>query len=207
MDPERKAPVRVTLEPAGDRRETVANLFQFYVHDFTAFWETRRVELQEDGRFPPYPGLDAFWDDPQGEAFLIRAGGALAGFVLIDRTAHSGHACDYSMAEFFVARHYRREGVGRTAALEVLGARPGLWEIAVARLNSPALAFWRGWPPPSIRWASARLTRRIATGTAPFCGLRFRLRCRPGAVEAGAPRDYKVDLSAPPPLDVLCGVP
>jgi predicted acetyltransferase len=47
------------------------------------------------------------------------------------------------MAEFFVARPYRREGVGRAAALEVLGARPGLWEIAVARRNAPALTFWR----------------------------------------------------------------
>jgi predicted acetyltransferase len=140
----RESPGPVTLEPAGDRREAVANLFQFYVHDFADYWETRRVELQEDGRFPPYPWLDAFWEDPQGEALLIRAGGALAGFVLIDRTAHSGQACDYSMAEFFVARHYRREGIGRTAALEVLRARAGLWEIAIARRNTPALTFWRG---------------------------------------------------------------
>ena len=116
MTPGRETPdpvalLPVTLEPADDRREAVANLFQFYVHDFADFWETRRVELQEDGRFPPYPWLDAFWEDPQGEALLIRAGGALVGFVLIDRTAHSGQACDYSMAEFFVARHYRREGI------------------------------------------------------------------------------------------------
>jgi predicted acetyltransferase len=149
MTPGRETPdpvalLPVTLEPADDRREAVANLFQFYVHDFADFWETRRVELQEDGRFPPYPWLDAFWEDPQGEALLIRAGGALVGFVLIDRTAHSGQACDYSMAEFFVARHYRREGIGLTAALDVLGARPGLWEIAVARRNAPALTFWRG---------------------------------------------------------------
>jgi len=135
--------LKVTLESARDRRETLANLFQFYVHDFTEFWETRRVELSEDGRFPPYPWLDEFWGDPEGEALLIRVGGALAGFVLIDRKAHSGGACDYSMAEFFVARHYRREGVGRAAALAVLEARPGLWEIAVARRNLPALAFWR----------------------------------------------------------------
>ena len=47
------------------------------------------------------------------------------------------------MAEFFVARHYRREGVGRLAALQAIRPRPGRWEIAVARRNTGALAFWR----------------------------------------------------------------
>ncbi|MCA3734098.1 MAG: acetyltransferase, partial [Phenylobacterium sp.] len=67
--------LKVTLESARDRREIIANLFQFYVHDFTEFWETRRVELSEDGRFPPYPWLDAFWEDPDREALLVRADG------------------------------------------------------------------------------------------------------------------------------------
>ena len=44
----------VTLEPAGrEARETIANLFQLYVHDFSEQWAgTDRGELQEDGRFP-----------------------------------------------------------------------------------------------------------------------------------------------------------
>lgn len=48
------------------------------------------------------------------------------------------------MGEFFVARHYRREGVGRAAALAAIRQRPGQWEIAVARRNLPAQPFWRG---------------------------------------------------------------
>jgi predicted acetyltransferase len=48
------------------------------------------------------------------------------------------------MGEFFVARHYRREGVGRAAALAAFRAHPGRWELAVARRNTPARAFWRG---------------------------------------------------------------
>jgi predicted acetyltransferase len=135
----------VTLEPAGaDRSETIANLFQLYVHDFTEFWTERRVELGEDGRFPPYPALQAYWSQPGGEALLIRADGNLAGFVLIDRHSHSGEPVDFNMGEFFVARHYRREGVGRAAALAALRERPGQWELAVARRNEAAQAFWRG---------------------------------------------------------------
>lgn len=136
--------VEVTLEPVGaDRAETLSNLFQLYVHDFTDFWTERRVELGEDGRFPPYPPLARYWSEPGRGCFLIRADGQVAGFVLLDREAHSGEAVDWNMGEFFVARHYRREGVGRGAALAAIGSRPGQWELAVARRNRPALAFWR----------------------------------------------------------------
>jgi predicted acetyltransferase len=137
--------MNVTLEAAGaERAGTLSNLFQLYVHDFTDFWTERRVELQEDGRFPPYPPLQTYWTEPDREALLIRADGKLAGFVLLNRHGHSGLATDFSVGEFFVARHYRRSGVGRAAALAVLCARPGRWEIAVARRNTGAQAFWRG---------------------------------------------------------------
>jgi predicted acetyltransferase len=134
----------VDLEPCGpERRETIVNLFQFYVHDFAEFWTERRAELQEDGRFGRYPPLDDYWDRPGGEAFLIRADGRIAGFALVNREAHSGLPVDFNMGEFFVARHYRREAVGRRAALAVIAPRRGLWEIAVARRNIGAQAFWR----------------------------------------------------------------
>ena len=137
--------VTVDLEPCGpERRETIANLFQLYVHDFTDFWEERRVELGEDGRFPSYPPLADYWTEPDAEPFLIRADGNIAGFVLIDRHAYSGLGCDFNMGEFFVARHYRREGVGRVAALAAIRPRAGVWEIAVSRRNAAAQAFWRG---------------------------------------------------------------
>jgi predicted acetyltransferase len=136
--------MNVTLEAVGaERAETLSNLFQLYVHDFADFWTERQVELQEDGRFPPYPPLPAYWTEADGEALLIRVDGRLAGFVLLNRDSHSGLATDYSVGEFFVARHYRRSGVGRAAALAAMRARPGLWEVAVARRNTGARAFWR----------------------------------------------------------------
>ena len=135
--------MEVRLESAAEKRATVENLFQFYVHDFTEFWTERRVELGEDGRLPPYPPLEAYWHEAGGEPLLIRGDGNVAGFVLIDRHSHSGRPTDFNMGEFFVARHYRREGVGRAAALAALGERPGRWELAVARRNTGAQAFWR----------------------------------------------------------------
>lgn len=134
----------IELDPARDKRAAVENLFQFYVHDFAEFWATRQVEFDADGRFPSYPPLAAYWSEPGAEPLLIRADGQIAGFALIDRHSHSGQPTDFNMGEFFVARHYRREGVGREAALAAIRARAGQWEIAVARRNLPAQPFWRG---------------------------------------------------------------
>ncbi|WP_297697292.1 GNAT family N-acetyltransferase [Phenylobacterium sp.] len=136
--------MQVSLESAADKRAVVENLFQFYVHDFADFWEARRTDFGEDGRFGSYPPLAAYWTEPGAQPYLIRADGRIAGFALIDRHAHSGLPTDFNMGEFFVARHYRREGVGRAAALAAICPRRGLWELAVARRNTGALAFWRG---------------------------------------------------------------
>src|SRR3954470_7643672 len=103
--------MRVTLESAAARRQTVENLFQLYVHDFSDFWITRQIDLAEDGRFPPYPPLAAYWTEPTAEPLLIRADGHVAGFALVDRHSHSGLPLDFNMGEFFVARPYRRDGV------------------------------------------------------------------------------------------------
>lgn len=136
---------RVELERAGpERRETLANLFQLYTHDFSEQWAGEgQGDLGEDGRFAPYPYLDSYWTEGDREPLLIRAGGKLAGFALVNAFAHSGLPTDFSMAEFFVARKYRRAGVGLAAAAEIIRARPGQWEIAVARKNVAAQPFWR----------------------------------------------------------------
>lgn len=136
---------KVELEPCTrSHRATLDALFQLYTHDFSEQWAgTERGELQDDGRFEPYPWLDSYWTEPAREAFLIRADGALAGFVLLNDYAHSGLPINHAIAEFFVVRKYRRAGVGHAAANTAIRGRPGQWELAVARKNWDALAFWR----------------------------------------------------------------
>jgi predicted acetyltransferase len=135
----------VTLEPCvAERRPALEAMFQLYVHDFTELWRgTDRGELQEDGRFPDYPHLDRYWVEPQCSAWFIRVDGHLAGFALLSATSHSGEPVDHDMAELFVVRKHRRAGNGFAAASELISARRGQWEIAVARANVGAMAFWR----------------------------------------------------------------
>lgn len=119
-------------------------MFQLYTHDFSERWAGQaRGELQEDGRFEAYPGLDRFAREADRSAWFIRADGHLAGFALLSGHSHSGEAADYDVAEFFVVRKHRRSGVGSEAARQLIARRPGMWEIAVARSNAGALAFWR----------------------------------------------------------------
>lgn len=136
----------VILEPAGpEARGTLEALFQLYTHDFSDYWAgTDRGELQEDGRFPDYPYLDSYWGKPGRWPYLLRVDGHLDGFVLINDFAHSGRPIDFSVAEFFVVRKHRRGGVGKAAARAAIAGRPGQWELAVARKNVAAQAFWRG---------------------------------------------------------------
>ncbi|THD62790.1 GNAT family N-acetyltransferase [Phenylobacterium sp.] len=136
---------KVALEIATPAQKPVLEtLFQLYTHDFSEQWSGREDgELQEDGRFPQYVWLDSYWTDADRTPYLIRAGGHLAGFALINRFSHSGLPLDHAVAEFFVVRKHRRAGVGFAAATNIIRARPGLWEMAVARRNTAALPFWR----------------------------------------------------------------
>lgn len=137
---------KVTLEPCeAARRPSLDAMFQLYTHDFSEQWAgTDRGDLEESGRFPDYPYLDLYWTEPDRSAWLIRADGRLAGFALLNTYSHSGLPSDHDVAEFFVVRKHRRAGVGREAARDLIGARPGQWELAVARANVQALQFWRG---------------------------------------------------------------
>jgi predicted acetyltransferase len=131
----------------------IQNLMQLYTHDFSEFWAgTARGDLGSDGRFDRYP-MDGYWTRSGWSAAFILSNSVLAGFVLTNDQAHSGRPVDRSVAEFFVLRKHRGQGVGRRAAQAVFSQQPGSWEIAVARKNLDAREFWR-----KTIWGAPRAT-------------------------------------------------
>jgi predicted acetyltransferase len=131
------------IEAGLELRPAVENLMQLYIHDFSDFLvHGNRRMLGEDGRFADYP-LDPYWRDPGRSALLIRSAGLLAGFALVNDQGHTEAATDFNMGEFFITRGHRRGGAGTAAAQAIFARHPGRWEVAVARRNTPALAFWR----------------------------------------------------------------
>ncbi len=92
------------------------NLMQLYTHDFSEFWRgTARGELNAQGLFDAYP-LDEYWSRDNWAAMLLWRDRALAGFCLVNDKTHSGLAAQRNMAEFFILRKHRGQGVARIAA-------------------------------------------------------------------------------------------
>ncbi len=135
---------RISLERGEpSQRETLANLVQLYIHDFSEFLSAqRKLAVEEDGRFADLLKLDDYWREADRSVWFIRAGGQLAGFALLNRHSHCNRRLDFNMGEFFVMRTFRRDGIGARAAIDLIRMHPGQWEIAVSARNPPALAFW-----------------------------------------------------------------
>jgi predicted acetyltransferase len=140
-----KAPLVDVALAAPHERTALDNMFQLYVHDFSEQWADRPGwgEFDENGLFGPYPDMESYWREPDRIPLLLRKGGRLVGFALLDTGSHTGAELDRNMAEFFIARKYRRGGVGTAAVHAIFDRFPGRWEAAVARRNVGALAFWR----------------------------------------------------------------
>ena len=76
--------------------------------------------------------------------YLLRVDDHLAGFAIISRGSRLAPAPEvHDLAEFFVVRRYRRQGVGTRAAAELFGLHRGTWEVRQRAGNAAARAFWR----------------------------------------------------------------
>src|SRR5680860_306468 len=127
-----------------DDKPTLGNLLHLYLHDMSAFVPT---SINSEGRFA-YPYLDRYWSE-EGEAegrvpFIFTVNGELAGFALKNSHSRLGQPSPMSsVAEFFVLRTRRGQGIGKAAALALFEQFPGRWEVAQLRANEPAHQFWR----------------------------------------------------------------
>ena len=131
----------ITLDPAdAAERPVLENLFQLYAYDWS---ELGWLDVGPNGRFAD-PSLSAYWQDDDRHPFLIRVDGRLAGFALVAaRSRLTDTAGVFDMAEFFVMRKYRRQGVGFAAASAAFDRFTGRWEIRQRDENVAATAFWR----------------------------------------------------------------
>ncbi|EUB94944.1 hypothetical protein PMI07_002722 [Rhizobium sp. CF080] len=89
------------------------------------------------------PYFEAYWQEPESRwPYLVRRGGECIGFAFVNTWSPSGRGTDFAIAEFYIVPGARGLGAGRDAAKAVLHARPGLWELSITALNTPAQAFW-----------------------------------------------------------------
>jgi predicted acetyltransferase len=119
----------------------LGHLLELYLHDLSDIFP---IDLGRDGRFG-YDRLPLYFEEPGRRfPFVIRANGHPAGFALVTRGSPvTQDPTDLDVAEFFVARGYRRSSVGRSAAFQLWDRMPGRWIVRVSEGNRRGLPFWR----------------------------------------------------------------
>lgn len=116
----------------------IHRMMQLLQHDISPFEDT---DLNDHGYFN-YPYLDHYWVEAERHPFIIRVTGNLAGFVLVNQHTYLPEN-QYSVAEFFVMRKYRRRGIGSTVAKQTFDSQRGRWEIKHKLAHKTARQFWQ----------------------------------------------------------------
>jgi predicted acetyltransferase len=119
-------------------KQLLQQMIELYQYDFSEFEET---DLNEHGYFG-YSYLDYYWTEADRYPFIVRVNDKLAGFVLVNQYTYLPNS-QYSVAEFFILRKYRKRGIGQMVAFHIFDLFCGRWEIHQVHTNSAAQQFWR----------------------------------------------------------------
>ncbi len=131
--------MNIEIVPAAlDDKPILQRMMELYQYDFSEF---EHNDLDSHGCYG-YPYLDLYWSEPGRHPFLIRVDGRLAGFALVNQWARLPKT-DWSVAEFFILRKYRRNGVGKAAAFFIFDQFHGRWEVSQFDSNPSSQVFWR----------------------------------------------------------------
>ncbi len=127
--------IRIEAVPAA-RKEILRRHFQDYLREHSVYTGKKPV----DGVFE-YRWFDLYWQEPHKRwPYWARAGQDVAAVAFVRLDDRDG--C-HEMADFFVVDRYRRHGLGRRVAVDIILRFKGRWKLNQARNNTGAIAFWR----------------------------------------------------------------
>ena len=124
-------------EAIGSDRECIENLMQFYNYELSAWYP---IDIGAKGQFC-IRSKSTYWAQDHVQPYLLRVGGALAGFAVVDGETQLSTS-RYNLGYLFVARRFRGQGVGKAAFEQLLTPRPGAWEVYHLAKNRDAAGFW-----------------------------------------------------------------
>ena len=121
------------------QKPIIANLLELYAYDFSEFCY---FDIGDDGLYG-YPNLSQYWRDSNKHPFLIYVDNKIAGLILVQQGSPISNKPDvWDVAEFFIMRKYRRDGMGTTAAIKIWEQLKGTWQVRVLKDNPAACSFW-----------------------------------------------------------------
>jgi len=125
--------VRPVAVPLGEKPE-LWRMLQRYIVEMRAI-----MGEAPTGGDHPFPPFDSYWTEDGNWPFWAMAGSERAGFALVSREP------DWMrVKEFYIPPEFRRGGIGKSFARQILAQHPGQWKIRQMAVNAPAVAFWRG---------------------------------------------------------------
>lgn len=135
--------VRDARANRGDHR-WLAAVYRDYLEDLAPSSTGVFPVLEEIGHREP-DQLARWLADPGAHVLTILRGLEPVGFAMVRFGGQplARTPVDYSMAEFFIDRRWRRYGIGQAAARLIFDRFAGRWEILEYQRNPDAVAFWR----------------------------------------------------------------
>lgn len=130
------------LKVSYEQKTVLRNLMELYQYDMSQYEAESENDVNEFGLYD-YKYLDHYWTEEGRYPYFVIQSGKLAGFVLVReiKTARDSTR-NYSMAEFFILKKYRKQAIGKEAAFKVFKMFKGKWSIAWLEKNRSAQAFW-----------------------------------------------------------------
>jgi predicted acetyltransferase len=133
-------------------RRWIESVYRDYLNDLAPAATGIFPALGEIGHRVP-DQLMRWYADANAQVLMILFGEQRAGFAMVSQRLRQGAgvaasaetepAVEYSMAEFFIARDWRRRGIGAQAVRLLLDRFKGHWLITEHQRNPAAVKFWR----------------------------------------------------------------
>jgi predicted acetyltransferase len=148
---------------AAKDREWIESVYRDYLDDLSPLntGVFSATSLGEIG-YSESDQLARWFGDSTVTPLVIMRGNDPVGFAMVARgNSTVKPSTDFRMAEFFVARTFRRRGVGRLAVELILNRFAGRWEIVEYLRNPVAVAFWRR---VVANYTQGRFQERVTNG-------------------------------------------
>jgi len=135
--------VRDTRGQRGDRA-WIESIYRDYLDDLAPLNTGIFPALGEIGHREP-DQLASWFADSSAQILTILRGAEPVGFALVRTGSPTPRPdpVDYTMAEFFIDRRWRRHGIGQAAVRLIFDRFAGRWEILEYLRNPGAVSFWR----------------------------------------------------------------
>jgi predicted acetyltransferase len=133
---------------ARDDRRWIESVYRDYLADLAPLATGVFPALGEVGHREP-DQLSRWFADRHAQVLTVLYGDAPVGFAMVRRRAQSAgqsasDPAEFFMAEFFIARSWRRRGIGAQAVRLLFDRFAGQWLIIEHERNEGAVTFWRG---------------------------------------------------------------